>query len=426
MDIKDTILAINVVEPELVNAVKLHSKRLGYSLKGLALINKSYDLENPNRIKDNTGLFQEIICDFDDSNELQKILKPHIHKILAATCDYESSIQPFSKVIPFLPYIDTPTESSLIWSTEKQLMRDRMSAYDVNLTPKYQYLENKDIPKLKKLVKDFTFPVIVKPTALAKSLLVTQCENMTELENCVNDTFKIIDKVYAREHRQTTPSILIEEFMQGNMYSTDAYVTAKGKIFCLPLVRVITAHEIGLPGFYSYRHIIPTGLSKKETELAFKASRSAIKALGLRSSTAHVELYRTPDGWKIIELGARIGGYRESLYREAYGIEHYYNDLSVRMGINPEISDKPLKNAAGFNIYADKEGLIESIEGLDEARKLSSVVFIRARAKAGDMALFANNGGDLIVDGILSNIDAQKLEKDVAMVRKLVKINIKS
>jgi len=423
---KDIVLTINVVEPELVSAVNQHSARLGVKLTGLSLVNKSYDIENPKRSKDTTGLFKEIICDFDDTKELQKVLKPYMNRIIAATCgDYESSIQPFSKVIPFLPYTDTPTESSLIWSTEKQLMRDRMSTYDINLTPRYQYLEKEDISNFKKLIKDFTFPVIVKPTALAKSLLVTKCEDMSQLEDCIVSTFKVIDDVYEREHRYTTPSILIEEFMQGDMYSTDAYVTAKGEIFCLPLVRVITAHEIGLPGFYSYRHIIPTGLSEKETELAFEASKSAIMALGLRSSSAHIELYNTSTGWKIIELGARIGGYRELLYREAYGIAHHYNDLAVRMGMNPVISDKPLKHAAGFNIYPTKEGIVDSIDGLDEARKLESVIYIKQKAVKGDTALFASNGGDLIVDGILSNVDPDKLEEDVVKVRELIKINIK-
>jgi len=422
MTTRDTILTINVVEPELVEAVNLHSKELGIPLKGLVLVDKIYAEEAPDRPRDTTGLFEEILCDFDNPDELQQALKPYMYTLLGATCAYESAIQPFRKVIPFLPYISTPSETSLLWSTEKPLMRNRFNKYDASLNPKYQYMEAKDIPNVRELIKGFEFPLIVKPSGLAKALLVTECKNEQELEDCLVNTFKIIDEVYEREHRRSQPSVLVEEMMQGDMYSTDAYITNDGEIFCLPLVQVITANDIGLPGFYSYRHIIPTGLGNEDIEAAFEVARSAIRALNLRTSSAHIELYRTSQGWKIIELGARTGGYREDLYREAYGIKHTYNDLAVRIGKKPVMPGQPIQHAAGFNIYADTEGIIQSIEGLDQAQQLDSVVYIHARAKVGDQALFASNGGDLIVDGILSNKDPEQLEKDMAKIREIVKI----
>ena len=426
MNVRDTILTINSADPEYVRAINQHSREMGIELKGLSLIDKAYDREAPDRVKDTTGVYQEIICDFDNPYALQMALSPYMYRLLAVSTDYESAVQPLNKVLPFLPYIPKPSESSLLWSTEKPLMRDRMSTYDTKLTPKYQYMEASDVSNVDDLVKDFEFPVIVKPSDLAKALLVTECKDMKDLKKCLKHTFEVIDEVYSREHRRNTPSVLIEEFMQGDMYSTDAYVTTDGDIYCLPLVKVVTADSIGLPGFYSYRHIIPVSLSPSEVKAAFEAARSSVRALNLCATSTHIELIYTSNGWKIIELGARMGGYRQLLYKEAYGVEHYYNDLSVRMGNKPVMPGKPIKHAAGVNIYSDQEGIIESIEGINEASKLESVIFVRTRAKAGDEALFASNGGDLIVDGILSNTDADKLESDVARLRQLVKIKIKS
>jgi biotin carboxylase len=423
MQIRDTILSINVVEPPLVKAVQMHSEEMNIKLKGLLLVHKNY-ASQPGRPKDDSGIFEEVICDFDNEDELQAALKPYEDRLLAMTCRYESAIQPMRKVIPFVPYIYTPTETSLIWATEKPLMRDRMANYDRNLVPKYHYLEEVDINKIEDIVKDFEFPIIVKPASLAEALLVTRCNDMQELKDCLVNTFRIINDVYTREHRQNKPGLLVEEMMQGDMYSTDAYVMHDGEIFCLPLVKVITAHAAGLPGFYSYRHIIPVDISEEEQKAAFATASSSIKALNLRSTTTHIEMFRTPQGWKIIEVGARIGGYRNDLYREAYGIEHFYNDLAVRMGIKPKMPTEPNKHAAGINIYADQEGVIESINGVEEASKLSSVVFLAKHAKTGDKALFASNGGQLIVDGILSNEDPEQLEKDVTEVRRLVNIVI--
>jgi hypothetical protein len=75
-------------------------------------------------------------------------------------------------------------------------------------------------------------------------------------------------------------------------------------------------------------------------------------------------------------------------------------------------------------MYAEKEGTISSITGIEEARKIPGVLYVNPHAKAGDEARFAGNGGRLIVDGILSDEDADKLEAEVARVRELVKIHI--
>jgi hypothetical protein len=424
MQNRDTILTINVVEPALVRAVKLHAQAMGRELKGLVLVHKDY-ADQPGRPKDDSGLFEEVICDFNNPDEIQSALKPYADRLLAATCRYEEAIQPFSQVIPFLPYLYTPSETALLWSTQKALMRDRLRNYDKSLVPNYQYLEVEDLPNLKKLVKDFVFPVIVKPTGLSKALLVARCDTETELSQRLGYTFETIKSVYDREQYPGKPGILVEEMMPGEMYSTDAYVTHDGEILCLPMVRVVTAHSVGLPGgFYGYQRLLPTELPKREVEGAFAASRSAIKALNLSSTTAHVELFRTPEGWKIIEVAARIGGYRDTLYREVYGIEHFYNDLLVRMGKRPEMPGKPIRHAAVLNIYADHEGHIESIKGLEEAQNLESIVFLAAHAQAGERALFATNGGNPVVDGILSHKDPDKLKSDIAQVLSLVKVKL--
>lgn len=120
MQQKDTILTVGVVEPGLVNAVKLQSQALGRELKGLVLVHTGF-VDQPGRPVDTSGLFEEIVCDFNNPNELQNVLKPYADRILAATCRYEETVQHLSQVIPFIPYVPTPTETSLYWATEKTI-----------------------------------------------------------------------------------------------------------------------------------------------------------------------------------------------------------------------------------------------------------------------------------------------------------------
>lgn len=424
IDDKDIILTINVVEPPLVRAVGLLSQSLKRKLHGLVLVHADYaKLEN--RPKDHTGLFTEIVCDFNDPDELQRVLKPYAERILAATCRYEEALQPFSQVIPFLPYIPTPSETSLFWSTEKPLMRDRLSNYDKNLTPKYRYVGLEDVAHIASIVKDFSFPVIVKPAGLAKSLLVTRCETVAELKTALKRSFQIIYDIYEREQYPGKPGVLVEEMMQGQMYSVDAYTMGDGETFCLPVVKVVTAHSLSLPGFYSYEVIVPVDLSDKEVAGAHQACRDAIKALNLRNTTSHIELFRTPTGWKIIEVAARIGGHRDDLYREVYGIEHFVNDLNIHMGNKPQMPGEPRKHALALNMYAETEGEIAAISGVQQARQLESVVYLKVHAQPGNYALFATNGGNPVIDAVLSNKDAKRLQADLKRLRELVNIEVK-
>ncbi len=420
---RDIILTINVVEPDLVRAVNLHAQNEGRQLKGLVLVDTAF-ADAPDRLRDTTGLFKEIICDCSDPNEIQTILKPYTDRLLAVTYRYENSFEALRRVLPFLPYIQHPSESSLLWCTDKRLMRDRLSNYDSSLTPKYQYLESGDMQNLDALTRGFTFPVIVKPSGLVGSLLVEQCKDAPELHNRLTHTFEIIQDVYDKEYRLNKPGVLVEEMMQGDMYSIDAYVTHDGRIFCLPLVQVITSYSMGLPGFYGYQRITPTSLSEDESRRAFAAASAAIRALSLSSSSAHIELFRTKDGWKIIELGPRIGGYRDIMYRQAYGVEHFYNDIAIRMGQEPQMPNQPIAHASTITLYADKEGVIKSVEGLELAKKLVSTVYLEDHSVTGEKAYLPGNGGHSLVDIILSNENPNQLEADIAKVRELIKINV--
>ena len=74
MDVRDIILTVYIVEPALVDAVKKHAKELGRELKGIVLIDRVYASEALERDfpRDTTGTFTEILCNFDDPDELRK------------------------------------------------------------------------------------------------------------------------------------------------------------------------------------------------------------------------------------------------------------------------------------------------------------------------------------------------------------------
>ena len=170
--------------------------------------------------------------------------------------------------------------------------------------------------------------------------------------------------------------------------------------------------------------LAPSGLSETNLKGAQEAAEKACHALNLRSVTAHSELMKTPHGWKIIELGPRIGGYRHDIYRMSYGINHIANDILIRADETPHIPTEVLGTTALFNIYAKKEGILSSTSGEDKVEKLASFVNIKKSLKDGEELKFAKNNGDPVFEVTLFNADVDQLEKDIQIMEELLKIEV--
>jgi hypothetical protein len=422
---KNIILAIDRVEPGLVSAAHKIAKDLQIEIRGVALVDKEFK-KTGDYLADNTGFFEEIVCDFNNSSVLQQMIKPFQDNILAVHCRIETGIQDLIKAVPFLPYTATPTESSLRWATEKTLMRERLRGYDVNLVPKFKPIQESQLHDVKEIVTDMDFPLIIKPSGLNSSMLVIKCETLEELTENLAKTYAVIHDVYDRERGSGDPQLLIEEFMIGDMYSTDAYVTPDGEVYCLPPVRVITSHEVGLPGFYGYQFELPAELSAEELRDCEDAAIKSVKALNLRACTAHIELYNCNGKWKIIELGPRIGGHRADLYRESYGTDHYYNDLASRIpGLKPIMPNGLINYSICMDLYPEKEGIITKFTGFENVQKLETCVFIHEHAEIGQEFYSAENGSPFAAEALFSGPDKSKVIADAGRARELIKIHTK-
>ena len=157
----------------------------------------------------------------------------------------------------------------------------------------------------------------------------------------------------------------------------------------------------------------------KEAE---EVAKAAIKALGLRSSTAHIELMRTDDGWKVVEVGARIGGFRNDLYKLAFGIDHGINDILIRIPQKPVVPKKNKGFACAMQFYPEKEGTLTQLKGIKKIQELKSIHKVKVNKKLGDKCLFAKHGGKSVVDVILFNKERSKLLADIRRIEKSLEI----
>jgi biotin carboxylase len=326
------------------------------------------------------------------------------------------------KIIPFVPYLRMPSESSIQWTTEKKYMRELIGAFNSNLVPKYYEVHKFEVSIIDKICEKLQFPVIVKPSGLEGSLLVAKASDKAELENIIKKSFDKIQFAYDTWIKRQKPFLLVEEFMEGKMYSIDSYVSYNGKCTHLPPVKVITGHEKGLHDFFGYERLTPSDLNDSEIIDANKAVEDTVKALGVKSITVHVELMYTNNGWKIIELGPRIGGYRHDMYQRAFGINHIMNDILNRMGREPIINTEPLGQCAVFNIYSSSEGQIKDCGNIEAIKKLNSFVSCKQNLYIGDNATFARHNGDPIFEIELFNKDRFQLQEDIEFMESNLRV----
>ncbi len=363
-----------------------------------------------------------ISVDFAKRNAIAEALAPYQDQIKAITCRSESNISRFIEVIPHVPYLRTPTTESLMWSTDKLEMRRRFAILAKQYSPKYTIARENTKGERKRIIEKIGFPLVVKPTNLAQSLLVSICYHEEELKRALMTLKRKIKKTYKENKRSEEPRIIVEEFMDGDMYSVDAYVNSRGVVYFCPMVKVITGRNIGHDDFYNYLRITPTRLKQSSIEKAHKASRAGIHALGLRNSTAHIELMKIDDDWKIIEIGPRIGGFRDKLHRLSCDIDHTMNDILIRFPQKPVLPKKCKGFAATLMWYPKKEGKLVGLRGIKRSMAVKSFVDITVNKKLGDVCKFAKNGGKSVFTITLFNQDRSKLLADIRRLEQVVSI----
>ena len=365
-----------------------------------------------------------VSCDFSKPEKIAAALLPYQEELLAITCRGEEHIARFAAVIPHVPYLRTPTTESLRWASDKYEMRKRMKLYDPKIVPKFTLVKENSKKERQRVIEKIGFPMIVKPTNLAASLFVSVCHHEEDLEKTLRSTFSKLRKAYEADHRMEEPKLIAEEFMDGDMYSLDSYVGARGKVEHCPLVKVVTGKKIGHDDFYGYLQITPP-VFKRETVLkAESVAEKAIHSLGLRSTITHIELMKIDDEWKVIEVAARMGGFRHVLHSLTCGIDHSLNDILVRIPHKQIIPKKCTGYACAMKWFAAKEGKIAEMKGIKKIEQLESFHSITVNKKVGDKAVFARKGGRSIFNLIMHNADRAKLLADVRRVEQCVEIKV--
>jgi biotin carboxylase len=356
--------------------------------------------------------FQALQCDFDDAVGLAAVLEPFAGSICGVVCRGDKRVQYLRRVIPFLSKeVLVATPRALQSATNKRLMRADFLQHYPEITPQFLEIYDATSVTIRRIEQKLSYPVIVKPANLVSSLLIQSCHSRTELETVMAEIFDKIEATYRREERHDQPQVIVEEYLEGDFYSIDAYVMGPGEVYYCPPVGYIPAKQLGIDDFFLYKRFVPTGLSRSEVVAANETVSKALTAVGLTHSSAHVELVLTKHGWKIIEIGPRLGRFRRTMYELGYGIDHSLNDIKIHLGIKPDIPHELMRHCSAYSIYPSREGVLRAIKGLQELENNRYVVGLNVTARPGDLCRFAKNGGHSLAEFVVASKNSTVFKK---------------
>lgn len=420
---KSIIFTINKLNPSAIASL-LRLERQDFRV--VVLRDKRVAPQDRSNIFLGSLTVSELETDFFDEARLKEDISQFYGKVLGVISRGESSIQYLARLSDACSDwgLRLPTSKSLEIATDKQRMRHAFMENAPEITPAYMQVSDASGETLAQIADVVGYPLVIKPANLASSLLIQRCDTQEQAEQSIASALETIKELYRDSGRFEEPVLIVEQMLEGELYSVDAYVTDEGEIICCPAVGYVTGQSVGVDDFFLYRRSAPVSLSEDDWKACQRAVEKGIRAIGLSSTAAHVELCRTRDSWKIIEIGPRVGRYRIEMYREAFGIEHSDNDIKVRLGMVPRVSLKPKAFCSCYSVYPYEEGVLERIDNIDQIEQLASLVQMKRMIEDGSTVHHAKHGGHALAEVILAHEDSDQFQRDTEWFESNVKAKV--
>lgn len=363
-----------------------------------------------------------IMVDFQHEALIEKALSKLPHKPDAVMTIYENYILPTAKIAKKLGLPGLPVEAAEA-CTDKFLMRSLFDKAPIKISPAFSIVD--DVETLKTFAQNHDFPLILKPTNLAKSLLVTKNHNPEELLLNYEKSMGLLHGVYKKYAPTRNPQLLVEEFLEGSIHSVDAFVDSNGEPEVLAqIVDYQTGYDIGFDDNFHYSRILPSKLSEHNQTKLRECAEAGIRALGMKNSPAHVEIIMTPHGPRIVEIGARNGGYRERMHRLANNLDIPGAALQLALGNKPKITATKNDSCAVLELFPKKPGVFKEIANEKNLHELPSTVYVSIKANPGQTIGKAGDGHKMCAVIILNNSDAKQFDKDLKYVNDSVYVSV--
>jgi hypothetical protein len=232
------------------------------------------------------------------------------------------------------------------------------------------------------------YPCVLKPISLSASQGVVRVNNREEFVAGAGRLERLLESAEVQATREPNlDRMIVEEYLPGREVAVEGLLT-DGELRVLAIFD--KPDPLEGPYFEETIYVTPSRLTPAEQELVKKSFTDAARALGLTHGPVHGEFRLNERGVWPIEIAARpIGGLCARALRfqpesepEPIGLE----ELLLRHALNLSGSHAPRETAASgvLMIPVPKSGILEKVDGAEEARRVPGVTELEITARWRD------------------------------------------
>lgn len=214
------------------------------------------------------------------------------------------------------------------------------------------------------------FPAVLKPTGASASKGIFELHQPADLRSAFTTLQDFARPAVDPIFRTYGAEFILEEFLPGPEFSVEGWVF-QGEV----TVAGITDKRTSEPFHLEYRHIYPSSLPEAAQQDILAKTAQVVKTLDLDHCAFHLEGKLTPNGFRLIEIAARIGGdyITSHLLPLSTGMNFYAQVLRVVTGQRPRW-EPTLRLVTGARfLLAEAEGTFRGLEGDEEVLHQPSV-----------------------------------------------------
>jgi len=305
------------------------------------------------------------------------------------------------------------TQNSKIFRN-KYLQREIIQKHNPNLWVKFLKWTILNL-NIEEIEKNIGFPFIIKPVDWVQSSWVAKIKNKKDFEKYLRTYKDFHDRLEARGI--DNKELLLEEFIDGTLYSVDYFVNQDWKIFSSKPVKQRLLSDIKFDDYWVLARI-----SSKKTENEFKWNKllsfisDTVKATSIKNTYIHHE-FKINSKWdlKTIELNWRIGWWRLELLKKSYWLNIY--ELILWEDFK---SSKLKENNIVVNIYATKRWMLRDFNHkfLEKLKEKSSIKMIETDYNFVWKEIWPTKDGFVKIWAIkMSHKDYDKLASDFDYIK---------
>ena len=306
-----------------------------------------------------------------------------------------------------LPHPISPETATL--STSKLRQRERFAAAGV---PQPEYEVCSGAREAAAAARRIGFPCVVKAPDRQGQRGLTLVGSSGEVEDAV--------RIALDASRSAT--LLVEELVPGREVTVNAF-SVDGHFYPLTVTDRLTS---ALPAFgVALTHVWPSELEPAQIGSAVEAAAAAARAVGIENGPSYTQLLVGPDGARVGELAARLGGGHDAeLCRVALGVDLNGAALSAALGEEvPPASVSPVAQVGGacVRFLVAPPGELREVTGVQEAFALDGVrgirIYRRPGHRFGEFRRGADRAGAVLAVGDSRQQALERADRAEAMIR---------